>query len=46
MCLKLSFNNTQKGIKTDGVQNRKLWGLSKLANLVHQQFGTRFWVVL
>ena len=33
-------NNTQRGIKTDGFQNRKFWGLSKLAILVHQQ-GTR-----
>ena len=32
-----NLNSTQKGIKTDGFQNRKFWGLSKLALLVHQQ---------
>ena len=36
------FNNTQNGIKTDGFQNRKFWGLSKLAILVHQQLWCPF----
>ena len=30
----LLFNNTQKGIKTDGLQGRKFWGLAKLAIVV------------
>ena len=34
----LRLLGTQKGTKTDGFQNRKFWGLSKLAALVHQQF--------
>ena len=29
------FQQQQMGIKTDGFQNRKFWGLSKLAILVH-----------
>ena len=36
------FNDTQKGIKTDGFPNRKFWGLSKLAMLVHQEFWYTF----
>ena len=38
--LPIQKHNTQKGNKTDGdgFQNRQLWGLSKLAILVHQQF--------
>ena len=32
------FFGTQKGIKTDSFQNRKVWGHSKLAIVVHQQF--------
>ena len=31
------FNNAQRGIKTNGFQNGKFWGISKLAILVHQQ---------
>ena len=37
------FFGTEKGIKTE---NGKFWGPSKLAILVHQQFGTRFHRVL
>ena len=36
---------TQKGIKTDGFQNGKFWGLSKLAILLHQQFLVPVWVL-
>ena len=39
------LNNTQRGIKADGSQNCKFWGLSKLAILAHQQFWDTFgWV--
>ena len=36
------LNNTDKDTKTDGFQNGKFWGLSKLAILVHQQFWYTF----
>ena len=36
------FFGTQKGVETNGFQNRKLWGLSKLTILVHQQFWYTF----
>ena len=35
-------SSTQNGIQTDGFQHAKLWGLSKLAILVHQQFWYTF----
>ena len=34
-------NNTQKGIKTDGFQNREFWGLPKFEIWCISNFGTR-----
>ena len=46
VCSRLAFpgvrNPVHKAIKTDGLQNRKFWGLSKLAMLVQQQFWSPF----